>query len=150
MSNRSRWWVAVALLTTVTAAAQVAAPSIAGISLGMTAEQTRGAVGRADRESESLGMRFWEYSRRGVTVIWKEGEAGVHGIVASRPAAGQVSGVKIGDPEVELRNTWGTPARERQSGRFLDFIGAGWVLSAELRDGKVVQITLMAAGAASH
>lgn len=130
--------------------AQSRPPSVAGISLGMSPEQAREAVGKADREEESLGMQFWEYTRRGMTLIWKEGSDGVQGIVVSRAGAGDVGGVRIGDAATSLREHWGTPARVRQEGRFLDFIGARWVLSAELKEGTVVEITLMAAGAANH
>jgi hypothetical protein len=71
----------------------------------------------------------------------------VQGIVVRRSTAGRVRGITVGDSEVRLRNVWGSPARVRQGGRFLDFIGAGWVLSAELRDGSVVEVTIMAAAA---
>ena len=150
MTRRSSWgpWGMAALaLTMATGTAQSRPPSVAGVFLGMSEAQARGAVGSADRETESLGMRFWDYQRRGVTLIWKEGETGVQGIVVSRGAAGDVGGVKVGDSAVVLRKQWGTPARVRQEGRFLDFIGAGWVLSAEMKEGTIVEITLMAAGA---
>lgn len=139
-----------AAVVALVAHTQGAAPSVAGVALGMTVEQARGAVGRAERESESLGMRFWEYPRRGMTLIWREGNAGVQGIVVNSARAGEARGIKVGDSEEVLRRQWGTPARVRQEGRFLDFIGAGWVLSAELRQRSVVEITIMAAGAPGH
>ncbi|HXV87199.1 MAG TPA: hypothetical protein VD793_10890, partial [Gemmatimonadales bacterium] len=139
-----------ALAVALGAQTQSTAPSVAGVRLGMTVEQARRAVGRAEREGESLGMRFWEYPRKGMTVIWKEGTEGVQGIVVNSARAGAARGIKVGDSEDALRRQWGTPARDRQEGRFLDFIGAGWVLSAELKDGVVVEITLMAAAAPSQ
>ena len=138
------------LLSAFAGTAQDRAPSVAGVALGMSVYQARGVVGEAERETESLGMRFWEYPRRGVTLIWKEAEGGVQGIVASRGAAGAVQGVSVGDTEPVLRQRWGHPARVRQDGRFLDFVGAGWVLSAEVKEGTIVEITLMAAGTSSH
>jgi hypothetical protein len=129
---------------------QVGPPVIAGVALGLTPARVQGILGQPQRRDESLGMRFWEYPQWGVTLIWREGMPGVHGIVANSAAAGAVREVRVGDSEAVLRRRWGTPARVRQTGRFLDFVGAGWVLSAELREKKVVQITLMAAVAAAH
>lgn len=88
-------------------------------------------------------MRFWDYAHRGITVVWQDGEAGVLGIVVCAPAAGTIGGVRVGDSEGLLRRQWGTPVRVRQGGRFLDFVGARWVLSIEVRQGSVVQMTLM-------
>jgi hypothetical protein len=134
------------LAVAVAVTAQVRAPEIAGVRLGMSVEQARGVVGKAERETASLGMRFWDYPKRGVTVIWKEDVAGVQGVVVSSRAAGAVRGVKVGDRDTVVHKEWGTPARVRQDGRFWDFTGAGWVLSAEIRGGVVVEVTLMAAG----
>jgi hypothetical protein len=129
------------------AAGQSAPPQLAGVSLGATPQIVRTVLGPPDRQEESLGMRFWDYERRGITLIWAEREAGVHGIVASRTEAGDVEGIRVGDREAQVRRKWGAPARVRQGGRFLDFIGATWVLSVELHRGRIVEITLM--GAAS-
>jgi hypothetical protein len=112
----------------------------------MSQDQARRAVGKPERETTSLGMWFWDYPKCGVTVIWKEDRAGIHGVVVSSRAAGAVRGVKVGDRDAVVHEAWGTPARVRQDGRFLDLSGVGWVLSAEVRDGMVVEITLMAAG----
>ena len=95
-------------------------------------------------------MRFWDYPGRGISVIWQEGEPSVHGVVVTRPDAGDVGGVKVGDSEATLRAVWGTPVRVRQEGRFLDFVGDRWVLSAELHDGHVVELTLMRASATAR
>lgn len=95
-------------------------------------------------------MRFWDYERRGLTIVWREGGTGVLGIVARTQAAGAIGGVRVGDSEARLRRQWGTPARARQEGRFLDFVGAQWVLSIEVRSGHVVQMTLMGTREASR
>jgi len=129
---------------------QARSPVIAGVGLGLTPEGVQEILGQPQRRDASLGMRFWEYPERGVMLIWAEGAPGVRGIVANSAAAGAVRQVRVGDSESLLRRRWGTPARIRQSGRFLDFVGAGWVLSAELQEKKVVEITLMAATAATH
>jgi len=118
-------------------------PQLAGVSLGTTPQGVRSVLGPPDRQQESLGMQFWDYEQRGITLIWREGESGVHGIVASRAEAGDVEGVRVGDRAGEMRGKLGAPARVRQGGRFLDFIGASWVLSIEVRRGRVVEITLL-------
>lgn len=126
-------------------AAQAPAPELGGIRLGTLAHEVRRVLGAPDRTQESIGLRFWNYEGRGVTLIWREGYAGVHGIMASRSTAGAIRRVRVGDSEAALREQWGTPARIRQDGRFLDYAGDGWVLSVELREHTVVQMTLMAA-----
>jgi len=131
------------LLVAVGLTPQAPSPELGGIRLGSTARNVRDVLGPPDRTQESIGMRFWDYERRGITVIWREGESGVHAVVASRAAAGDVDDVRVGDSEALLRRQWGAPARTRQRGRFLDFLGARWVLSVELREGTVVQMTLM-------
>lgn len=118
-------------------------PDLDGIRVGSSAGEVRAALGRPERTQASIGMRFWDYARRGITVVWRDGEPGVLGIVASTPAAGAIGGVRVGDSEARLFRQWGSPARARQEGRFLDFVGAQWVLSVEMRGGHVVQMTLM-------
>lgn len=143
-----RSWSMASLLVAAAAvtAGQDPAPQVAGVSLGSTPQSVRSVLGSPDRQQESLGLRFWDYEQRGITLIWREGESGVHGIVASRAEAGDVEGVRVGDRERELRGKLGAPARVRQGGRFLDFIGASWVLSIEVRRGRVVEITLLGTG----
>lgn len=118
-------------------------PSVAGVELAADPDKVRSRLGAPEHQSESLGLRFWDYPRRGVTVIWREGEARVHGIVVSRSTAGDIGGVRVGDAESRLREVWGTAVRVRQGGRFVDFAGENWVLSAEVKEGRVVQMTLM-------
>jgi hypothetical protein len=142
----TRWSSAVAVLLLFSVARGVAqsAPRVAGVALGTTSMDVRTSLGKPDREQESLGMRFWDYTHRGVSVIWREGNRGVHGIVVSRVGA-DVSGIKVGDAEIVVRSTLGVPARVRQDGRFLDYVGVDWVLSIELVNGSVSQITLLRA-----
>ena len=144
---RSRFVVALFVTPFGLLAPQAAAPRIAGVALGTLSPGVRGLLGKPDREQESLGMRFWDYTRRGLTVIWQDGDRGVQGIVVTRPDAGDVSGVKVGDAETHVREALGAPARVRQNGRFLDYVGSDWVLSIELNQGMVVQITLLRADA---
>jgi hypothetical protein len=139
-----RWQLVISLVLLVTSAATAqSAPRVAGVALGTTSRGVRATLGKPDREQESLGMRFWDYSRRGISVIWRDGSRGVRGIVVSRAAAGDVNGIKVGDAETAVRTTLGAPARVRQDGRFLDYVGADWVLSIELNQGSVAQITLL-------
>jgi hypothetical protein len=50
---------------------QGASPSIAGVGLGDTASEVVRIIGRPDRESMTLGLRFWDYSR----AVRKRGES---------------------------------------------------------------------------
>ena len=120
-------------------------PAVAGISLGMSAAEVRVALGGPEVQQTSLGMRFWEYRGRGITVIWRDDWLGAHGIVVSKRIAGEMNGVRVGDAARDISSHWGPPARIRQSGRFLDFSGNGWTLSAEIAGGRAVEITLLAA-----
>jgi hypothetical protein len=140
--------VSVFLLGAGAPAPQDPPPALGGIRLGSVAREVRRVLGAPERMQESIGMRFWDYERRGIALIWQEGEAGVLGIVATRAAAGAIRDVRVGDPEAVLRKAWGEPARIRQEGRFLDYVGDGWVFSVELRDGAVVEMTLMGTRAA--
>jgi hypothetical protein len=118
--------------------------------MGSTAQDVQSLLGQPDRKQESIGMRFWDYGRRGITVVWREGDPGVQGVIASRGEAGDAGGVRVGDSEATVRKQWGVPARERQQGRFLDFFGPRWVFSVEVRGGTVVQMTLMNAAGDSR
>jgi len=140
-----RTWAMLSLLVSTAAgiAGQNPAPQLAGVALGSTPQSVRTVLGPPDRQEASLGLRFWGYERRGITLIWRDGEAGVHGIVASRSEAGDVEGVRVGDRESDMRRKLGEPARVRQGGRFLDWVGANWVLSVELHEGRVVEMTLL-------
>ncbi|PYO48218.1 MAG: hypothetical protein DMD72_07995, partial [Gemmatimonadetes bacterium] len=70
--------------------AQVKAPAVAGVTLGMTPRDVGAMLGSPDRQQASLGMRFWEYPARGITVIWREDAPGVNAIVVSKRGAGVV------------------------------------------------------------
>lgn len=100
----------------------------------------------------TIGMRFWDYGR-GFTVIWRMPEQVVHGVIVANNWSEGVGGVRVGDTEHDLLKRWGTPARIRQGGKYLDFLGDHWVLSAEVGDGRVVRLTLLDASedsAATH
>jgi hypothetical protein len=132
-------------LPKATGSAQGKPPAVAGISLGMSAAEVRVALGGPEVQQTSLGMRFWEYRARGITVIWRDDWPGAHGIVVSKRIAGEMNGVRVGDAARDISSHWGPPARIRQSGRFLDFSGNSWTLSAEIAGGRAVEITLLAA-----
>jgi len=128
-----------------TRSAQGKPPAVAGISLGMSVAEVRVALGGPEVQQASLGMRFWEYRARGITVIWSDDAPGAHGIVVSKRVAGDVNGVRVGDTARNISSNWGQTVRVRQSGRFLDFLGNGWTLSAEIAGGRAVEITLLGA-----
>jgi hypothetical protein len=111
----------------------------------MSAAEVLVALGGPEVQQTSLGMRFWEYRARGITVIWRDDASGAHGIVVSKRIAGEMNGVRVGDAARNISSHWGPTARIRQSGRFLDFSGNGWTLSAEIAGGRAVEITLLAA-----
>jgi hypothetical protein len=128
-----------------TTLAQGKPPAVAGIGLGMSAAEVSAVLGGPEVHQASLGMRFWEYRARGITVIWRDDAAGAHGIVVNKRIAGEMNGVRVGDDARSLSSQWGPPVRVRQSGRFLDFSGNGWTLSAEIAGGRAVELTLLAA-----
>jgi hypothetical protein len=133
------WILAVAGL----APAQTGPPRIAGIALGSTAAEVVRAVGRPDRDDESLGIRFWDYKARGLTLMWHEGEVGLQGFVLRDASAGPLEGVRVGDTIAVLDRKWGTPSRVRQEGRYRDFAHAEWVISAEVARGRVMSLTVL-------
>lgn len=133
------WFLMVAGL----ASDQGAAPSIAGVGLGDTAPEVVRVIGRPDREVETLGLRFWDYKARALTVIWHDGEPGLQGLVARGRESGRVEGIQVGDAAASARRAWGEPSRVRQDGRFVDFIRARWVISIEVADGRVRELTVM-------
>jgi hypothetical protein len=120
-------------------------PRISGIILGMSAEDVGGVLGAPELVEQSLGMRFWEYRSRGLTVIWRDDIPGVSAIVVSKRAAGAINGVRVGDSGRAISDNWGPPLRVRSAGRFLDFAGRAWTLSAEMANGKAIEITLLGA-----
>ena len=124
---------------------QSEAPGVAGVSLEMSREKVVSALGAPEAEEASLGMRFWEYRTRGITVIWRDDAPGVRAIVLSKRTAGDIRGVRVGDTRSAISTNWGLPVRVRGAGRFLDFAGRQWTLSAEIAKGKAVEITLLAA-----
>ncbi len=123
---------------------QSKAPGVAGVSLEMMPQAVAAALGAPEVEEASLGMRFWQYRTRGLTVIWRDDEPGVRAIVLSKRTAGDIRGVRVGDTRSAISANWGSPVRVRSAGRFLDFAGRQWTLSAEMAKGKAVEITLLA------
>jgi len=117
---------------------------IGGVALGDSAARVRAALGEPDRRDSSLGLGFWDYDRRGVSVIWDRDSGTVRGVVLHKAEAGRVEGVRVGESADRARARWGPATRVRQGGRFLDFVRAGWIHSAELRGGRVMEITVFA------
>lgn len=117
-------------------------PRVAGITLGDSMPAVLRALGAPDHRQESLGFRFWDYRRRGLSVTWDKTDGRVHVIVVADAGAGAVAGVRVGDPVATVRAQWGTAARLRDHGRFMDFIRRGWTCTADVRHGRVTEITL--------
>ncbi len=118
-------------------------PRIAGVVLGDSAAHLRASLGAPDRREISLGFEFWEYERRGIRVVLDRDVGRIRAVVLRTRRAGGVEGVRVGDPAGRARARWGPTARVRQGGRFVDFVRAGWAHSAEMRDGRVVEITVL-------
>jgi hypothetical protein len=118
--------------------------SVAGLALGDAPAAAERALGRPERRETSLGLVFWDYDRRGLTLMWDDDEAVLRAVVLKKAGAGAIEGVAVGDSVAVMRERWGEPARVRQDGRFLDFMRPSWVQTAELQGGRVVEITLMA------
>lgn len=127
---------------TPSASETVDPPHAQGVTLGDSAATVLRALGAPDRRQASLGFRFWEYRRRGLSLTWDNTDDRVHVIVLLDSAAGVVAGVRVGDSVAAVRSRWGSPARVRERGRFLDFVRRGWTCTAEVRNGRVTEITM--------
>jgi hypothetical protein len=121
-------------------------PRVGGVALGDSASAVLTALGNPEHRQESLGLRFWDYQRRGISLTWDKDDSRVHVIVLSKRSAGEVAGVRVGDSAATTRARWGAPARGRERGRFLDFVRHGWTCTAEMKQGFVVEITLLLVG----
>ena len=134
------WWIAVLCVL------QQGQPVVAGVRLGDGPSTVRERIGEPDRRQQSLGLEFWDYDRRGLSLIWNLDRPGgeLRVIVLKTPETGAIEDIRVGDRQALLRPRWGAPARVRQEGRFVDFTRTSWVLTAELRDGRVVEITVTA------
>lgn len=117
-------------------------PVIGGVTVGDSAAAVPGALGAPGKRQESFGFVVWEYPERGLTLMWDRDERTVRVMVLSRPGAGAVEGVRVGNAANSLRMHWGTPARVRQDGRFLDFVRNGWSVTGEVVGGVVKAITV--------
>ncbi len=121
-------------------------PRVGGVALGDSASAVLTALGNPERRQESLGLRFWDYQLRGISLTWDKDDRRVHVIVLSKRSAGAVTGVRVGDSAATIQARWGAAARARERGRFLDFVRHGWTCTAEMKQGIVVEITLLLVG----
>jgi hypothetical protein len=126
--------------------AHVDLPRVGGLVLGDSASAVLTALGNPEHRQESLGLRFWDYPRRGMSLTWDKDDGRVHVIVLSKRSTGEVVGVRVGDSAATIQARWGAPARARERGRFLDFVRHGWTCTAEMKQGIVVEITLLLVG----
>lgn len=101
-------------------------------------------LGHPDGRREYFGFREWEYSRRGITLMWHRGDEELHVIVLRKREAGDVYGVRVHDSVAVIASRLGVPTRSRQTGRFLDFVRPKWAISLEIVRGAIVEITLIA------
>ena len=118
------------------------APIVAGVSVGDSAAAVQGVLGRPGKRHESFGFVVWEYPERGLTLMWDRDERTVRVMVLSRAGAGDVDGVRVGDAASALKKHWGSPARVRRDGRYLDFVRRRWTVTGEVVGGVVQEITV--------
>ncbi len=139
-------WAGSALGQTAVPDPRVDLPRVSGVALGDSTAKVLAALGAPERRGESLGLRFWDYPRRGISLTWDKDDGRVHVIVLSTRGAGDVKRVRVGDSAATIQARWGAPARTREQGRFLDFVRHGWTCTAEMKQGLVVEITLLLMG----
>ena len=139
-------WAGSALAQTAVPDPRADLPRVGGVALGDSASAVLAALGNPEHRQESLGLRFWDYQRLGISLTWDKDDGRVHVIVLSKRSAGEVAGVRVGDSAATIQTRWGTPARARERGRFLDFVRHGWTCTAEMKQGIVVEITLLLVG----
>lgn len=119
-------------------------PTVVGVTLRDSSRRVLAALGSPELRSTFFAFRVWEYPGRGITLMWSEGDDELRIIIVAKRGAGDVAGVRVGDALATARARWGTPARSRQDGRYVDFPRSGWMLSAEVMNQKINEITLMA------
>ena len=120
-------------------------PRIAGVSLGDSASVVAAQLGAPDSHQELIGVVAWDYTARGLTVMWNQTDRRVRVMVLSKREGGVAEGVRVGDPVHVAKEQWGEPTRIRQDGRYWDFVRGAWAATLEIRDGNVITITLQAA-----
>lgn len=74
--------------------------------------------------------------------MWDRDAGVLRVIVLHKRLAGDVDGVRVGDSVEVATRRWGTPVRIRQAGRYRDFVRRGFATSVEVKDGRIVEITL--------
>ena len=100
-------------------------PAIAGVALGMSASDVLGALGRPDvTESDTLGP-IWGYRERGMLLVVSAQE-GVLAITLTKPNAGMINGVRVGDSLSVARARVGSISESE--GDVLYFARGRWVL----------------------
>ena len=94
------------------APATARAPEVAGVRLGTPGSQVLRALGPPESgESGEAGV-VWTYESRGLTLLIHPAE-GVQVVMLSTPAAGDVAGVRVGDPVPAVLRILG-PSTERE------------------------------------
>jgi hypothetical protein len=121
-------------------------PTVAGIILRDSSARVLATLGSPERRTKFFAFRVWEYSRRGITLMWSEDDDELRVIILGKPSADDVDGVRVGDRLAVAKARWGAPARSRQDGRYIDFVRAAWVLSVEVANQRINEITLMVLG----
>lgn len=114
------------------------APMVAGVRLGTPASQVFRALGRpGSADGDATGV-VWRYPDRGVTLLIHP-EHGVLVVLLEARDAGEIAGVRVGDPVAAAQRVLG-PAAEREhsgNGEMLRFDRGTWSISLIATDSVV-------------
>jgi hypothetical protein len=109
-----------------------------GVTLGSNADEVVAALGRVDGARRIEGGVIYVYSSLGVSLVMTQ-QFGVKEIALGRTEAGNIEGIKVGDPWSAVTARWGAPAGTAQDGTAF-FVRGNWVAYASPRDGAVVLV----------
>jgi tetratricopeptide (TPR) repeat protein len=115
------------------------APSIAGVHLGDKPTAVIKILGVPDDKAavEGAGV-LWRYDRLGIA-IGVDPQGGVAFLALLTPAAGDIDGVRVGDPVTAARAKWGNPSEVDQDGSMVFDRGA-WMLHVGNEGGVIAML----------
>jgi predicted Zn-dependent protease len=111
----------------------------ASVALGERASDVRSALGAPDRIDSSEGRLVWRYDSRGVRVAF-DGKMSVIIVVLTRPEAGSVDGLRVGDAFARIGQVWGVPDEEENGVRFYE--RRNMILAVEEMEGRIATLTV--------
>jgi hypothetical protein len=148
----SRIAISIALLAATPAAAKPfpwgprdKPPAVAGISLRDSEQHALDVLGPPDEATQTAAGEVLEYAARGLEVTATP--QGVSAIRLRTPDAGEIGGIRVGNPARDVILKWGVP--RGGEGRTAIFGNGEWTISVTLHEkySTVVELTLASAGA---